>query len=56
MIQRNYEVGFNRAGRIMMQLQAAGIVGPRWEPSRATFFSTTCHRSRPNCRIWGYFN
>lgn len=29
MIQRNYEVGFNRAGRIMMQLQAAGIVGPQ---------------------------
>ncbi len=29
MIQRNYEVGFNRAGRIMMQLQSAGIVGPQ---------------------------
>ncbi len=28
MIQRNYEVGFNRAGRIMMQLERAGIVGP----------------------------
>ena len=27
MIQRNYEVGFNRAGRIMMQLERAGIVG-----------------------------
>ena len=26
-IQRNYEVGFNRAGRIMMQLERAGIVG-----------------------------
>lgn len=26
-IQRNYEVGFNRAGRIMMQLEQAGIVG-----------------------------
>jgi hypothetical protein len=25
--QRNYEVGFNRAGRIMMQLERAGIVG-----------------------------
>ncbi len=28
-IQRNYEVGFNRAGRIMMQLEKAGIVGPQ---------------------------
>ncbi len=27
MIQRNYEVGFNRAGRIMMQLERSGIVG-----------------------------
>ncbi len=27
MIQRNYEVGFNRAGRIMMQLERAGSVG-----------------------------
>ena len=27
MIQRNYEGGFNRAGRIMMQLERAGIVG-----------------------------
>lgn len=26
-IQRNYEVGFNRAGRIMMQLERAGVVG-----------------------------
>ena len=28
-IQRNYEVGFNRAGRIMMQLERSGIVGPQ---------------------------
>ena len=28
-IQRNYTVGFNRAGRIMMQLERAGIVGPQ---------------------------
>ena len=28
-IQRNYEVGFNRAGRIMTQLERAGIVGPQ---------------------------
>ncbi len=27
MIQRNFEVGFNRAGRIMMQLERAGVVG-----------------------------
>ena len=29
MIQRRYEVGFNRAGRIMLQLEKAGIVGPQ---------------------------
>lgn len=29
MIQRNFEVGFNRAGRIMSQLQSAGVVGPQ---------------------------
>ena len=29
MIQRNFEVGFNRAGRIMLQLERAGIVGPQ---------------------------
>lgn len=28
-IQRNYEVGFNRAGRIMTQLEKCGIVGPQ---------------------------
>lgn len=28
-IQRTFEVGFNRAGRIMLQLQRAGIVGPQ---------------------------
>lgn len=28
MIQRKFEVGFNRAARIMDQLEAAGIVGP----------------------------
>ena len=27
-IQRKYEIGFNRAGRIMDQLEVAGIVGP----------------------------
>ena len=29
MIQCNFEVGFNRAGRIMLQLERAGIVGPQ---------------------------
>ena len=29
MIQRNFEVGFNRAGRIMLQLERAGLVGPQ---------------------------
>ena len=28
MIQRKFSIGYNRAGRIMDQLQAAGIVGP----------------------------
>ena len=28
-IQRTYEVGFNRAGRILLQLERAGIVGPQ---------------------------
>ncbi len=28
-IQRQYEIGFNRAGRIMDQLEAAGIVAPQ---------------------------
>lgn len=27
-IQRSYSIGYNRAGRIMDQLEAAGIVGP----------------------------
>lgn len=27
-IQRKFKIGFNRAGRIMDQLEAAGIVGP----------------------------
>lgn len=55
-IQRNYEVGFNRAGRIMMQLERAGIVGRQEEPSRAIFSSTTCLRWRPACRSWEYFD
>ena len=28
MLQRNFSIGYNRAGRIMDQLEAAGIVGP----------------------------
>lgn len=28
-IQRNFEIGFNRAGRIMTQLERAGIIGPQ---------------------------
>ena len=27
-LQRRYNIGYNRAGRIMDQLEAAGIVGP----------------------------
>ena len=28
MIQRKFEIGYNRAGSIMEQLEKAGIVGP----------------------------
>lgn len=28
MLQRNFKIGFNRAARIMDQLEDAGIVGP----------------------------
>ena len=28
LIQRKFSIGYNRAGRIMDQLEAAGIVGP----------------------------
>ena len=34
MIQRKFAIGYNRAGRIMDQLEAAGIVGP-FEGSKA---------------------
>lgn len=33
-IQRRFSIGYNRAGRIMDQLEAAGIVGP-FEGSKA---------------------
>ena len=28
MIQRKYSIGYNRAGRLMDQLEKAGVVGP----------------------------
>ena len=34
LIQRKFSIGYNRAGRIMDQLEAAGIVGPN-EGSKA---------------------
>lgn len=55
-IQRNYEVGFNRAGRIMMQLERPASSAVRREPSRAIFSSTTCLRWRPAYRSWEYFD
>lgn len=38
-IQRNFEVGFNRAGRIMMQLERAGIVSCQYgiDPRKILF-------------------
>ena len=33
-IQRRFSIGYNRAGRIMDQLEAAGVVGP-FEGSKA---------------------
>ncbi len=41
-IQRNYEVGFNRAGRIMTQLERAGIVGRQEgaKPREILFYDT----------------
>jgi S-DNA-T family DNA segregation ATPase FtsK/SpoIIIE len=33
-IQRKFSIGYNRAGRIMDQLEAAGVVGPN-EGSKA---------------------
>ena len=35
MIQRKFSIGYNRAGRLMDQLEKAGIVGPPTGPSRA---------------------
>ena len=29
MIQRNYSIGYNRAGKIMDQLERMGVVGPQ---------------------------
>jgi S-DNA-T family DNA segregation ATPase FtsK/SpoIIIE len=29
MIQRNYSIGYNRAGKIMDQLEKMGVVGPQ---------------------------
>jgi S-DNA-T family DNA segregation ATPase FtsK/SpoIIIE len=34
LIQRKFAIGYNRAGRLMDQLEAAGIVGP-FEGSKA---------------------
>ena len=34
LIQRKFEIGYSRAGRVMDQLEAAGIVGP-FEGSKA---------------------
>ena len=34
LIQRKFSIGYNRAGRLMDQLEAAGIVGP-FEGSKA---------------------
>ena len=48
MIQRNFEVGFNRAGRIMLQLERAGIVGPQIgsKPREIKFYDITSLEAR----------
>ena len=48
MIQRNFEVGFNRAGRIMLQLERAGIVGPQIgsKPREIKYYDITSLEAR----------
>jgi S-DNA-T family DNA segregation ATPase FtsK/SpoIIIE len=44
LIQRKFEVGYNRAGRLMDQLEAAGIVGPaRGSKPREVYISDEYH-------------
>ena len=38
-LQRRYEIGYNRAGRLMDQMEHAGIVGPAQAASRARYLS-----------------
>lgn len=53
-IQRNYEVGFNRAGRIMTQLERAGIVGPQVGAKQREIKFYDLRRSKPSFRTSVY--
>ena len=56
MIQRNYEVGFNRAGRIMMQLERAGHRGAAGGRQTARYsLSTTCPSLEAKLQELGLF-
>lgn len=40
-LQRNYEIGFNRANRIILQLEAAGIIGKTMEGNPRAILCTS---------------
>lgn len=55
LLQREFEIGFNRAGRIMMQLERLGVVGPqRGAAPREVFVeneSELDNMLNPDCKV-----